>query len=362
VGRHSFQQSANVRLTGRIGTIDATVNEIKAVNPGLFKSLTGDSGVSQGSKPLSVPYSPFTSDRGRPKITSGQGWRWGREHKGIDVEADPGTPMYAYLPGTIVFSGDAGGYGYRVEWKDSKGFIHSYSHMQKDPGFRVGQKVNQGQLMGYVGNTGRSTGPHLHWEIQNSSGTHQDVIGWLKSNPLPKPKPETTQPNQPNQPNQPKKTPSFSRLTSKEAQELEMRSVFMKPGDPPIVVEGIGSIQMGKDFFGRPQKKYYNRDGKEITKDQFNELMKKYKNPIRSNTPKKKYGGLVYKPGTSPVLPEEKYASYEDPMERGIVAIQPIYISQPVPVPVGGSGGGGVIAFSLPKVNNMDNYQQLMRG
>ncbi len=164
------------------------------------------------------------------------------------------------------------------------------------------------------------------------------------------------------QSNQPKKTPSFSRLTSKEAQELMMRSEFMKPGDSPIVVEGIGSIQMGKDFFGRPQKKYYNRDGKEITKDQFNELMKKYKNPIRSNTPKKKYGGLVYKPGTSPVLPEEKYASYEDPMERGIVAIQPIYISQPVPVPVGGSGGGGVIAFSLPKVNNMDNYQQLMRG
>jgi hypothetical protein len=95
--------------------------------------------------------------------------------------------MFAYLPGVIVSSGwDSGGYGYRVAWKDANGNIHSYSHMQSDPGFRVGQQVTQGQLMGKVGNTGRSTAPHLHWEIV-SGGTYHDPVKWTQRNPLPSP-------------------------------------------------------------------------------------------------------------------------------------------------------------------------------
>lgn len=385
VGRHSFQQSANVRLRGRIGAIEADVKEIKfdaKLQPGMFKPILGDSGVSQGSKPLSVPYSPFTSSQGNPRISSGKGWRWGREHKGLDIEANPGTPMYAYLPGKIVFSGNAGAYGYRVEWKDSNGNVHSYSHMQSNPGFRVGQKIEQGQLIGYVGSTGRSTGPHLHWEIQNSRGSYLDPVQWTKQNPLPKPKeiklakengkegiivdgkwePKQWTPDERKKFNDAKtpqakvkpKAPSWKtpgRLTDEQARDLIGDIATLKKGDPPLIIPGIGKIKRDNDNTIR----YYNNSGNEITRKQFNELMEKYKNPI-----KKKYGGLVYKPGTTPVLPEQKYASYNDPFNNGIIAIQPIYIQQPVPIPVGG-GSGGMIAFSTPKVNNMDNYQQLMR-
>lgn len=174
------------------------------VPPDSFKPVTGTSGSSSlnPNVPLSVPYSPFTSSLGKPKISSAKGKRYHpktgelKEHNGLDIEADAGTPIYAYIPGTVVFSGDSGGYGFRVEIKDSKGNIHSFSHLQSNPGFKKGQQIEQGQMIGKVGSTGLSTGPHLHWEIQNSSGGFQDPVVWTKNNPLPKPKPTQLSPQQ----------------------------------------------------------------------------------------------------------------------------------------------------------------------
>lgn len=409
----------------------APVQPEVSVQPGMFKPILGDSGVTQESKPLSVPYSPFTSSQGNPRITSGKGWRWGREHKGLDIGADPGTPMYAYLPGKIVFSGHAGDYGYRVEWKDSNGNVHSYSHMQSNPGFRVGQKIEQGQLIGYVGSTGRSTGPHLHWEIQNSRGSYLDPVQWTKQNPLPKPKEiklakengkegiivdgkwepkqwtadERKKFNDAKTP-QAKVNPSPNQLKDLKSVQNKIRD--MKFGDPPLVIPGVGKVVIKKNQHGTVIKEYYDTNNKLIDSDKFLNSIKNppkqkqspssgkviqsvnvhgtvyteredgtyYQNgvpiskgifdavkrnfPSLFNSTKKKYGGLVYKPGTTPILPEQKYASYNDPFNNGIIAIQPIYIQQPVPVPVGG-GSGGMIAFATPKVNNIDNYQQLMR-
>jgi murein DD-endopeptidase MepM/ murein hydrolase activator NlpD len=163
-----------------------------------FAAVTGTSGASQGDKPLSVPYSPFKPGSGAT-ITSGKGMRWGKPHTGYDLAASPGTPLYAYFPGKVTHIGldgtpSSAGYGNWVVWKDDMyGAYHFFGHMKDRPPVSVGQTVNQGTLMGTVGSTGQSTGPHLHWEISNnppkSNGqftSYEDPGSWLKNHPLKK--------------------------------------------------------------------------------------------------------------------------------------------------------------------------------
>lgn len=163
-----------------------------------FAAVSGTSGDSQGRRPLSVPYSPFKPGA-NTVITSGKGMRWGRPHNGYDISAPSGTPMYAYFPGKVTHTGLAGsssdgGYGNWAVWKDDiYGAYHFFGHMRDSPAVRVGQVINQGTLIGLVGSTGRSTGPHLHWEISNnppaSNGqfsSYEDPGSWLKTHPLKK--------------------------------------------------------------------------------------------------------------------------------------------------------------------------------
>ena len=98
-------------------------------------------------------------------FSSGYGWRWGRMHKGIDVANNVGTSIVAAKPGRVVFSGwDDGGYGYKVLLEHPDGSQSLYAHNSR-LAVRVGQMVDQGQVISYMGSTGRSTGPHLHFEI-----------------------------------------------------------------------------------------------------------------------------------------------------------------------------------------------------
>lgn len=89
-----------------------------------------------------------------------------RMHRGVDFAAPSGTPIYAAGDGTIVYRGRKGGYGKHIRIRHNSQYSTSYSHMR---GYKSGQKkgarVKQGQVIGYVGSTGRSTGPHLHYEI-----------------------------------------------------------------------------------------------------------------------------------------------------------------------------------------------------
>ena len=161
-----------------------------------FAPVTGTTGASMGNKPLSVPYSPFKPGSGA-QLTSGKGLRWGRMHKGYDIAAKTGTPLYAYFPGKVTHIGldgtaSSAGYGNWVVWKDDiYGAYHFFGHMRDRPAVRVGQVISQGTLMGYVGSTGNSTGPHLHWEISNnppaSNGqftSYEDPGSWLRKHPL----------------------------------------------------------------------------------------------------------------------------------------------------------------------------------
>jgi murein DD-endopeptidase MepM/ murein hydrolase activator NlpD len=98
-------------------------------------------------------------------FTSGYGWRWGRMHRGIDIAGPVGTPILASAEGEVVTAGwNSGGYGNLVKLKHPDGSISLYAHNRRLL-VRNGQKVEQGQRIADMGNTGRSTGPHLHFEI-----------------------------------------------------------------------------------------------------------------------------------------------------------------------------------------------------
>jgi murein DD-endopeptidase MepM/ murein hydrolase activator NlpD len=102
-------------------------------------------------------------------FTSGYGWRWGRMHKGIDVANNVGTPIVAARRGRVVFAGwHDGGYGYLVTISHPDGSRSLYAHNSRLM-VSVGQEVAQGTTISLMGSTGRSTGPHLHFEIHPPS-------------------------------------------------------------------------------------------------------------------------------------------------------------------------------------------------
>ena len=98
-------------------------------------------------------------------FSSGYGWRWGRMHKGIDIANNVGTPVMAARAGQVVSAGwNDGGYGYLVEVRHADGSLSRYAHNSRIL-VRPGDQVNQGSVISLMGSTGRSTGPHLHFEI-----------------------------------------------------------------------------------------------------------------------------------------------------------------------------------------------------
>jgi murein DD-endopeptidase MepM/ murein hydrolase activator NlpD len=97
-------------------------------------------------------------------ITSGFGWRWGRPHYGTDYGENEGTPVSVIQPGRVQFAGYTDGGGNTVHIDHPDGSQTRYLHFQKPANVKTGQIIEPGTVIGYVGKTGRSTGPHLHFE------------------------------------------------------------------------------------------------------------------------------------------------------------------------------------------------------
>jgi len=111
-------------------------------------------------------------------FTSGYGWRWGRMHKGIDIANNVGTPIFAAKDGVIAFAGWSSGYGYLVEMSHADGSSTRYAHNSRLL-VKKGQMVPQSTRISLMGSTGRSTGPHLHFEIRHPGGTALDPMAIL---------------------------------------------------------------------------------------------------------------------------------------------------------------------------------------
>jgi murein DD-endopeptidase MepM/ murein hydrolase activator NlpD len=149
--------------------------DLTEISEKIAEQLADSSGV--------LPAGPIRAGSGRliwpvnGTLTSGFGMRWGRMHEGIDISAPTGTPIRAAESGSVRIAGSTGGYG-NYTCVDHGGALSTcYAH-QNSIGVSVGQTVAQAQIIGTVGSTGHSTGPHLHFEVR-VNGQAVDPLGYL---------------------------------------------------------------------------------------------------------------------------------------------------------------------------------------
>jgi len=136
-----------------------------------FKTLDGRYGY-YNQEGQSIEKSFLRTPVDGARITSGFGKRrhpilgYNKMHKGLDFGAPRGTPIYAAGSGYVSKIGRNGSYGNYIRINHSNGYSTAYAHLKKfKRGLRKRSRVKQGQIIGYVGTTGRSTGPHLHYEV-----------------------------------------------------------------------------------------------------------------------------------------------------------------------------------------------------
>ncbi|MEU1885096.1 M23 family metallopeptidase [Micromonospora rifamycinica] len=164
--------------------VPATVSPTPAATP--TKAATKPRAATQRPR-AAVPRATTPKPKPKPswvipmagaQITSCYGQRGGVLHAGIDFALPAGTPIHAAAAGTVVKAGDAGdGYGISVFLDHGNGYLTHYAH-QGSLKVAVGDRVGVGQVIGYEGSTGDSTGPHLHFEV------HQGQM-WNQIDPAP---------------------------------------------------------------------------------------------------------------------------------------------------------------------------------
>ncbi len=123
---------------------------------------------------------------GTPFWKPGKAWKWKGHHTGVDYEAASGTRVVAAGPGRITVKGPGGAYGKHVEIDhgtvDGQRIVTLYAHLSSYAAVSVGQQVEAGTLIGHVGNTGNSFGPHLHFEVrvnwQGGVNNSEFADGW----------------------------------------------------------------------------------------------------------------------------------------------------------------------------------------
>lgn len=158
-----------------IAELERQEQVLKAQSQALAAVITGNSGSGRGTGSMMWPVDGT--------VTSGFGWRihpiLGRRifHTGIDIAAASGTPIWAADSGTVVYATWVSGYGNTVALDHGDGLSTLYAH-QSSVAVSYGQRVKKGQVIGYVGSTGYSTGPHLHFEVR-VNGSPVDPMGYL---------------------------------------------------------------------------------------------------------------------------------------------------------------------------------------
>ena len=149
-------------LTDTETAVDDLYEEKKVVVVAKSSGVVKSASVGTGYKDAGISFNKPVS----ATITSRFGARWGKNHKGIDYGVPVGTSIKAAAAGTVTYAGwNSGGYGYLVIISHGNGVQTYYGHCSSII-THVGAQVNAGDLIAKSGNTGRSTGPHLHFEIR----------------------------------------------------------------------------------------------------------------------------------------------------------------------------------------------------
>ncbi|MDO5369913.1 DUF5930 domain-containing protein [Paracoccus sp. (in: a-proteobacteria)] len=141
------------------GNAAITESEARATEVMVSLGKVKDYKIAVSKLPLAMPVkSAF-------RFTSGFGPRWGRQHQGLDLAGPVGTPIFSTADGVVTFAGWQRGYGNLIKIQHELGTETRYGHLSKIR-VKAGQKVSRNSLIGDMGNTGRSTGPHLHYEVR----------------------------------------------------------------------------------------------------------------------------------------------------------------------------------------------------
>ncbi len=166
----------NMRSGDLVNSIVNSLNNLGHYISAQKKSYTEIDNLLKNKEKLlvSTPAIQPVSNKDLTRVASGFGYRIDpiyktvKLHAGLDFAAPQGTPIYATANGTVTVAGNTGnGYGNHVVINHGYGYETLYGHMVKVKA-RVGQQIKRGEVIGYVGSTGKSTGPHCHYEVHKN--------------------------------------------------------------------------------------------------------------------------------------------------------------------------------------------------
>lgn len=286
--------------------------------------------------PLGGVTGRVTSNYGGRKSPGGIG---SRDHKGIDMSAQQGEAGYAVESagaGTVTFSGRKGGYGLTIEVTHPSGMVTQYSHLES-LNAKVGDEIAAGTPVGKLGNTGKSTGPHLHFEVRDQTGKKVDprtvtdlTNRSLSVTPSPRPSDQTdlmayapSMPSMPSMPDVSRFGPEVSRAPSMQSSPMGMVSSPVGPAG------GYARAEAPAGFSREPSPDRFGPAVADIDPSRFGYTPE----PSMS-----RFGYDMAQNVASPVSPAGSYA----------VASAP----NAAPAPTGGLGGLGGMT-STPKADRL---------
>lgn len=335
-GKQPSDTSAQDKMTeyGEYGARDQSTS----TTPGELQDLESTGGALPSSSPKGDKFG-YSS------------WRK-RNHNGIDYPLPQGTPISVIQPGIVA---DAGfrdnGYGNQVKVNHPGGVSSFYAHLSSI-NVASGQKIDPGTVIGKIGSTGRSTGPHLHFEVDvngkaSNPEPYEDRLFRFGGNVKVKAKKGDTTPS----PVAPEKgTDVFNKLSK------------AKPGSgETIKVPGVGSVVMGRNLFQQAEKKYFTEKGEQITdpekikgfKNQLDAFLKNSRDYELSQAKVRAQIGdqIPAQILTPPPTAAQQAAIFLMGDQSQQVASQP----QVVPIPIGNGGGGGGVAVIMPSEGQILN-------
>lgn len=167
---------ANYLATGMVLYLDTTRGNARVAPTGLA-SAPSKGAAARSAKSASKAHVKYPM---RWPVTGNVTTKFGKKkagspHDGIDISAPKGSPIKAAEKGKVVYAGFHGGYGNLIILKHKSGLLSVYAHNMKNL-VKKGDAVNQGQVIGYVGDTGKIAGPHLHFEVRRGASPKNPLL------------------------------------------------------------------------------------------------------------------------------------------------------------------------------------------